>query len=403
MSPAAIRDRRARSRVRGATVLAVVVAASLALVIQRWRAPDAAERGFQLDQGASRAVVDDGLPPLDHPVPDDLRANVPPDGAIPAAMEGEDWFVGGFQVAQGWSFELDTVWRPISIFPMLDFRGEGLSVRQGIRPTWQPPPCPCPTVRLWMYGGSTTYGLNQRDDHTIASELARIAHRDGLRLEIANHGVLGYTHWLEAERFGHDLTLEAPPDVVVFYDGVNDSWATNIVNNRRSGDLAVPIDPTNIDVWSYAEDQRSAPPPAPPGATLIGWDRGEVLGLAELAELTLARYDRSRRISARLAEQHGVEAIYAWQPSRYSRDLVPAEPHADASQETYNRLRDQLQRAALPADVVDLVDAFDGNVDPIFTDDVHHNEAGARIVAEALYSEIEPDLRRIAEQRGGGR
>lgn len=402
MSPAAVRDRTARSRARSIAVLVVAATASAALVVQRWPSTDATDRGFQLDQGANQADVADDLPPLEHPVPDDLEPNLPPADAVPAAMAGEEWFLGGFQVAQGWSFQLDTIWRPTSIFPMLDFRGEGLSVRQGIRPTWQPPPCPCPTVRLWMYGGSTTYGLNQRDDHTIASELARIAHRDGLRLEIANHGVLGSLHWLEAERFGHDLTLESPPDVVVFYDGVNDAWATNIVNNRRSGDLPVPIDPTNSDVWSYAEDQRSAPPPAPPGATLIGWDRGQVLDLAELAELTVTRYDRSRRISARLAERHGVEAIYAWQPSRYSRDLIAAEPHGDASQETYNRLRDQLQRAALPADVVDLVDVFDGNVDPIFTDDVHHNEAGARIVAEALYSEIEPDLRRIAEQRGGG-
>ena len=83
-----------------------------------------------------------------------------------------------------------------------------------------------------MYGGSTTYGLNQRDDHTIASELARVAHEHGVTIDIDNRGALGHLHWMEAERFAWDLTIEAPPDMVIFYDGVNEGWAGGCPQHR---------------------------------------------------------------------------------------------------------------------------------------------------------------------------
>lgn len=407
-TPPAVRERTARRRPLGTIALLGVVALLLLAIGRAMPWPDRGNgderRGFQLDQGAARPpIADDDLPLLDHPVPADLEAHVPPVTDIPAALEGEEWFVGGFQEAQGWSFQRNTVWRPTSIYPVLDIEGAGLTVTEGLRQTWQPPPCECPTVRVWMYGGSTAYGLNQRDEHTIASELARVAHEDGLQLIVENRGVLGYLHWLEAERFAYDLTIDPPPDVALFYDGVNETWAGSTLNNRESGDVRMLVDPTNVDVWSYTDRSSAAPPSAPASARVIGWDRNTLLGWRALAEATVERYDRARSISQSLAEQHGVQPIYAWQPSRVSRDLVPSEPHGDATEERYVRIRDQLQRELLPDDVIDLVDVFDSRTDPLFTDDVHHNEVGARIVAEALYAQIEPDLRRIAERRGGGR
>ena len=50
----------------------------------------------------------------------------------------------------------------------------------------------------------------------------------------------------------------------------------------------------------------------------------------------------------------------------------------------------------LAPDVIDLHDALKGNSDPIYTDDVHHNELGSRLIAEALFDRLEPDLRRLA-------
>jgi lysophospholipase L1-like esterase len=62
-----------------------------------------------------------------------------------------------------------------------------------------------------------------------------------------------------------------------------------------------------------------------------------------------------------------------------------------------------MHRDHLADDVIDLVDVFDDSTDPIFTDDVHHNELGARLVAEAIYANIADELHRIVREREGGR
>jgi hypothetical protein len=391
-----------RGQPRWRIALGIVLGVVLAMT---W-APDllepltAASRPFQLAQGSPDTALDETpeLPELDHPVDPRTRANPVIPGEIPAAMEGQDWYVHPFGTAQGWSFSLNTVWRPTLIHPVLDFVSDGLSVVDGLRSSWTPGPCECPTVTLWMYGGSTTYGLNQRDEHTIASELARAAHADGIRLEVQNRGVLGYLHWLEAERFAHDLIVDEAPDAVLFYDGANETWATSVLDSRRAGDSRFPADPTLTDVWGYTKRSEGSPPDGPPGARVIGWERGVTFDMTSRAQTTVQRYDRARRLSRASAARYGITALYAWQPTRVSRELVPSEPHGDAQQEVYSRTLDQLQRTHLPADVIDLVDVFDGVPGPIFTDDVHHGERGARIVAESMWKRI----RTVVERLGSG-
>jgi hypothetical protein len=44
--------------------------------------------------------------------------------------------------------------------------------------------------------------------------------------------------------------------------------------------------------------------------------------------------------------------------------------------------------------IVDLGDALDGATEPVLWDFVHTNEEGARLVAQALFANLEPDLER---------
>lgn len=116
-----------------------------------------------------------------------------------------------------------------------------------------------------MYGGSTAFGIDQRDDHTIASELARIAHADGIDIEVHNRGIPWYAHWQEAERFAWDLTAEGPPDLVLFYDGYNDLAMIDPGENHWNGKDS-PIDSGGIVAWDVSERSTGEPPKAPPGA-----------------------------------------------------------------------------------------------------------------------------------------
>jgi lysophospholipase L1-like esterase len=76
--------------------------------------------------------------------------------------------------------------------------------------------------------------------------------------------------------------------------------------------------------------------------------------------------------------------------------LIESEPHTDGTSENASRATEQHARTLLPDDVIDVVDALRGSAEPMFTDDVHHNEAGARLIAEAIYERIGDDLERMS-------
>lgn len=61
-----------------------------------------------------------------------------------------------------------------------------------------------------------------------------------LIFDVVNKGVLGDMHWQEAQRFQWDLSNTEPPDLVVFYDGVNEIWGALFVRNQRLGDSGQP-------------------------------------------------------------------------------------------------------------------------------------------------------------------
>ena len=325
-----------------------------------------------------------------------------PNGPQAAMATSASWLNEGvYQSAQGWALDPRNAWRPVNPHRLRDFSSRYLNVVNGERVTWTPPASGRPRLTVWLFGGSTTYGLNQRDDHTIASELARVADEHGVELDVHNKGMNGQLHWMEAERFAWDLANEPAPDLVIFYDGVNESWEANLMNRFSTGDIPEMYDPTMIDAWERAwADEDRTPPDAPPGARLIGRPSGDTLELVDDARVTIERYDRARAISRATATAHGIPVIYCWQPSRFSRPLVMAEPHSDTENENRSRLSEQLKASYLSDDVIDLTDALRSNTEPLFTDDVHHNETGARLIAESLWANTSSEFESLAAAQG---
>lgn len=335
----------------------------------------------------------------------DLAPNEYPPGGKTPAMAGSRWYYEDgnlYNVAQGWALSPDAAWRPVNPYRLLDFESTYLNVTGGTRRSWQPPACSCRRLRIWMYGGSTTYGLNQRDEHTIPSALARAAHREGISLDIENRGASGHLHWMEAERFAWDLTLEDPPDLVVFYDGANESWAWSGLDDAEAARSGPPLDPTLRDLWASTGRSDGPPPDGPPGSAIAEESTGEGLAIDERARATIDIYDRSRALSRATAEAHGVPVAYLWQPTRFSRPLEPQEPHASGRWENASRLLDQRMQAYLPEDVGNVADAMRGTPGPLFVDDVHHNEEGARLVGERIFVHLEARLRSLIRESQGG-
>lgn len=328
-------------------------------------------------------------------------------GPLPAAYADAPWYREYLR-----RNEYAAVWlgayRTVGTQKVVDGTTGFQTVRDGVRVSWTPPECECRRLTVWMYGASTTFGVGQRDDHTIPSELAKRAWKDGIALDVVNRGVPGDQHWQEANRFAWDMSLlddpppgaqRRQPDLVVFYDGVSDINGAAWLGSHGLGDVDLPVDPMVEEFLAAPEiiaaNQRNmrgdaAQPPPPAGIEIAPTTTVPPMSPAEVGRLATRRYAASMGMSRATATATGTAVRWFWQPSRFSRPPVDGEPTTDDDDRS-RAITDAAERS-IPAGVIDLTDVFARDRTPLFSDDVHHNERGARLVAEGMYRELRSTL-----------
>lgn len=275
-----------------------------------------------------------------------------------------------------------------------------------------------PTVDF--YGGSTTYGEGQRDQHTIASEVTRLAEAEGIPIRPVNRGVRGWVNWQELLLFEQVSADEANrPDLAVFYDGANelaaqgfsirgvpshtvlDQVAAQMAGNNSlvSADSPVETEETAYGhLQLLARDYRETSALVRAGRWLRETATGTPAGAAAASEATptagasprqdpeqladiASIYGRGVQLIEAVAERDGVEVVFFWQPLQgggwtgYADDL--------------------------PAESIDISRAL-ADHDDVFIDGTHHNEEGSAIVAAAIWEHLEPVVREWYESQGGG-
>jgi hypothetical protein len=257
---------------------------------------------------------------------------------------------------------------------------------------------------IWFFGGSTMWGVGQRDGHTIASEVARVAEAAGLALRVVNFGQQGWSAWQEALAFEQALATRPAPALAVFYDGVNE-FEVQLQEGRSADPVPFQAERTAaaVDLAAMAGEGSIDPrPPEEAGAgERAGWAFGSLVGRYRAQSLSgrlldglgglfgadpadaqegpdeaLAAdvagiYGRAQALVDLVAAPAGVEVVSFWQPRT-------DEPTG------YRDVVDDL-----PDDVVDLTAVLD-DVPPeeLYLDSFHTNERGARLVAEAMWAEL---------------
>ncbi|MEZ5322018.1 MAG: SGNH/GDSL hydrolase family protein [Microthrixaceae bacterium] len=264
-------------------------------------------------------------------------------------------------------------------------RGRYVNVVDGIRVGYTPTN---PTLTVWYFGGSTMFGTGQRDGHTIPSVVARLAERDGIRIRSVNFGVPAQVNWIETLRFAEALHSRAPkPDLVVFYDGVNDAGTT-----YERTEFGNP-DPDQSVRQAISDRERRAL-----GRTFRSEHR-RVVPAAMRVPLAAGQYRRGVELARWLAASEGVPVRHFWQPELATKRLSEADGillrdsgiravdlHGIAAE-----YRSIMTRSGV--DPIDLTRALDHETVPIYLDWGHTNERGARVVAEALYRALRGELK----------
>ena len=119
------------------------------------------------------------------------------------------------------------VYEPYTVWDRRYYPGELISIDfEGFRRTTNNSDAE-DALRVWVFGGSTAWGEGAPDDETIPSHLARLMNAWGVDTTIKNLGERGYVSTQEVVFLYRELQAGRRPDVVVFYDGINDAAAAS--------------------------------------------------------------------------------------------------------------------------------------------------------------------------------
>lgn len=320
-----------------------------------------------------------------------------------AALSGLPWLAEAGREAGEVSAGL--TFAPYTGFALRDYSGRYINVRDRVRRSYQPAVGAGQVINVWFLGGSTTFGFDlQRDEHTIPSEVARLAEQDGLNLRVRNYGAPGYVNYTETVLLAMLLGEGERPDLVVFYDGINDVSAQTFNVVAGSGPAG---EPTYLAA-EYTRRVLAGSPVLPEGSPealgpLVP-RRVETrpLSASAIVTSTVDVYRQGVDLAEMLGGRYGFDVLHYWQPVIYSRGrLDPGErerlDELRIDQYDYRTLRalDQAVRDALPAAAFDLGAVLDDVEGPVFSDQVHTNEVGARAVADEMYRTMAPQLERL--------
>lgn len=286
---------------------------------------------------------------------------------------------------------------------MGDGRSAYVNVTDGERRTITPAPSLGNPFEVWFFGGSVAFGAGQRDEHTIPSELVRIAESHHRALRVRNFGVPATVNWQSTMLMVERLEwASSAPDLILFYDGANDVALQGLLADLGKGLSNEPASLFDHELDLILRERATGRGAAPPETLPPVTDPP----LAELSPTQLAaavadRYRNGLDVAISIADQRGVPVLAAWQPQLATKTPLSREDRRaaeavglEASGLDWTGALCAAAVARLGEErVLDLTGAFDGVTDAVYWDAVHTNEAGARRVAELLYPHIMAAIR----------
>lgn len=360
---------------------------------------------------------------------DRVRPSFPELRAASPVYEGQGW------AAEFWREEFARhksrqTYAPFKLWTATSWHTKYINNDQSENGTWRrttnPPSDGCVNKRirtLWVLGGSTVYGTGVPDWATLPSYLARAlngAASDCWR--VTNLGIEGYVSNQELLELFEQLKTDRQPDIVVFYDGVNDAAAAGAgpgpplahfyygtIKNRIEGSMSGRLDfirqsyamrTINGLLMSWHRHQESVSLPA-------DQSRAKVLA-------TLDNFEENVRIAKALSQSLNFELYWFWQPSLYygHKPVVPFEQrvfevNGSAENRRWKKVVTQVyqeaETRAKAGDFIFLGGLFDSVPEPIYLDEAHlgprGNEIAANFIADYIMKHSQVSRERVSEAK----
>lgn len=317
-------------------------------------------------------------------------------------------------------------WKPYIYWQRNPFQGEYINIdTNGIRLTappkslWKESRTP---MKIFMFGGSTLWGTGARDAFTIPSIVAQELRKNNLDTEVMNFGETGYVSTQEVILLILQLQDGRLPDLVIFYDGVNDTYSTyqqrvaglpqNEYNRVEDFNLSKPsrFKKRTLMVFCDAANRLSTVRLLKGLLQMVGVCRESVVTQnplpfgdrasrsdESLARDVIATYKANIEVVKALGEHYHFKCLFYWQPTIFQKlHLTEFEQAQRAKREdvkpfvlrTYELMRQSGLDEYDGYLFSDLSLVFADAREPVYVDWCHPGESGNMIIAKRIARDV---------------
>jgi lysophospholipase L1-like esterase len=329
-------------------------------------------------------------------------------------------------------------WKPYVYFRRGFHAGVYINVDSaGHRRTVPGPISASDTVRVFCFGGSTMFGSYLRDSATIPSVISRRLARlvaPSAAIEVTNYGESGYVFTQEMLELELQLRANNVPDVVVFYDGINDAAAA-----AQYGEAGVPQNEWNRarefafgraiygSETGVGSDARAAFAIGSAVAQrfqffdrlreAVGSPAVPTRSSAALARDVAATYAANVDLIEALSKAYGFRVLYVWQPTLHTTTkhltLFEQQLLRQIEEDAFNRRLREMHLAVGPlldsaihprvgGRFVNEISLFANDTSSVFLDEIGHNtEKAIPTIVDAFVPQLLAlvDSSRVAGRR----
>jgi lysophospholipase L1-like esterase len=282
-----------------------------------------------------------------------------------------------------------------------------------------------PPIKVFMFGGSTMWGLGAEDESTIPSIFAEEAKNKGINCEVVNFGQYAYVSTQEVIELMLQLQKGNIPDIVIFYDGVNDTFSGFqlsvpglphdeirrekefcLLERKELQTLAVQSAIRQLSTMRFLHGvlqksglRRDNFQPVPPEYEKAIADKGA------LAHAVVETYLNNIKLVQTLSRSYGFTSLFYWQPviytkqhlTEYERQSLELDVYYPGMKEFYLDTYAALRKSSAGLDESgafhDISSIFNDVHEPIFVDFNHMGGKGNSFIARRMAEDFVSCLR----------
>ena len=285
-------------------------------------------------------------------------------------------------------------YEPYVVWRTPPFQGKQIVVDERGRRRTVGSDCAAGAYRVFAFGGSTMWGVGSPDWGTIPSYLAaELAQQRGRPVCVENYGEHGFVSTQGVVQLIKELEAGNVPDLVIFYDGINDIYST-VLLGQAGLHYELPLIKARFErseprfagwlrrrnIYRVVAPRLAAP--EKPGPALP----------ADAAQAVVRTYLNNHAIVAALGQSYGFDYRLFWQPNL----LVGAKPRTAYEEKVRTRMQPEVvalttavheligTEATKRSHLYDLTHGFDAETGELYIDWMHVIPEGNRILARAI-------------------